>query len=82
MKKALDDDVVLLEHVGQGTAAMARDLLRAEGIPCLIRGGWEDQILPYEWHKAGFPLSPDVLVPRAALERARQVLRDAWGELP
>ncbi len=75
-----EEPMRLLEGPEPQTAELARGLLEAEGIPTLLQGA--DTGIGV-W---GVPLKhvaftyPDLFVPGSAFERAREILREAWGE--
>ncbi len=60
-------------------ADLARQLLEEAGIPCLLHG--MDRDLAELGSAVHMLVSrPDIYVPRAALERAVEVLREAWAD--
>ena len=71
--------VVLLAAPDPVKGELARGLLEEAGIPSLFHGPDRDVAeLGTAVHMAF--TRPDLLVPAAALEDAREVLRRAWGE--
>jgi hypothetical protein len=59
-------------------ADLARNLLQAAGIPSLLQG--QDRDLAELGSSSHSAISrPDLYVPKGALERARAILREAWG---
>ena len=74
-----DDFALLLAAPDPVEADLARNLLDAAGIPSLLQGQDRDLAeLGSSSHSA--IARPDLFVPKAALERARSILRQAWGE--
>jgi Putative prokaryotic signal transducing protein len=77
-----EDFAVLLAAPDPTEAHLARNLLESAGIPSLLHGQDRD----YAELGASGHLGvsrPDLLVPRSAFDKAREVLREAWGvELP
>lgn len=73
MSSTRDDFALLLEAPDPVEADLVKDLLASEGIPSLLAG--QDRVL------AGLGFNsiprPDLFVPRAALDRAREVIRDS-----
>jgi hypothetical protein len=69
----------LLENVETVTIELARNLLDAEGIPSIAQGPDFD-VAELGRLAHGVVRRQDLLVPRSALSRARDVLRAAWGE--
>ena len=68
---------LLLESPDPVEADLAKDLLASEGIPSMLHG--------QDWGLARFGTAvhasisrPDLLVPKSALSRAREVLRESW----
>jgi len=77
MKRLDEEFAVLLEAVAPLEAEMARSLLEAEDIPCLVQGPDFDMAeLGRAAHDAVRGTS--LYVPKAALERAQAVLAAAW----
>ena len=71
--------VVLLSAPDPVKAELARNLLEAAGIPSVFHGPDMDMAeLGVAAHMSF--TRPDLLVPLAALEAARAVLEEAWGE--
>ncbi|MCH2104012.1 MAG: DUF2007 domain-containing protein [Planctomycetes bacterium] len=71
--------VVLLSAPDPVKGELARGLLEEAGIPSLFHGPDRDVAeLGAAVHMAF--TRPDLLVPAAALEDAREVLKQAWGE--
>jgi hypothetical protein len=78
MSRTRDDFELLIPAADSVAARLAQGLLEAEGIPARI-------------HNADFDMAelgtaahdrlrrPDVLVPKGTLERARELLDEAWG---
>ena len=67
-----------LDHVG---VSLAQNLLDEAGIPHLVHGP------DFDIAELGSAVHDQlrlraILVPREALARAREVLEEAWGELP
>ncbi len=59
-------------------AELARNLLQTAGIPSMLQGQDRDLAeLGASSHAA--IARPDLYVPKTALERARAILREAWG---
>jgi hypothetical protein len=78
MTSIRDDFALLLPAPDPVEADLARNLLEAEGIPSLLQG--QDRDLAELGASSHSSVSrPDLYVPKAALERARQILREAWG---
>ena len=79
MSSTRADFALLLESPDPVEADLAKDLLAAEGIPSMLHG--QDRDLA-ELGAAGHASisRPDLLVPKGALSRAREVLREAWGD--
>jgi Putative prokaryotic signal transducing protein len=74
-----DGFVRLLAAPDAVEAELARDLLRSAGIPSLLHG--QDRDLAELGQAIHMRISrPDVYVPAAELERARNVLAEAWDE--
>jgi hypothetical protein len=72
--------VVLLSAPNPVEAELARSLLKEAGIPSIFHGPDRDVAeLGSAVHMAF--TRPDLLVPAAALEAARAVLSEAWGEI-
>lgn len=69
---------VLLAAPDSVKADLARSLLEAAGIPSLLHGPDMDMAELGVAAHAGFT-RPDLLVPTAALETARELLEEAWG---
>ncbi len=70
---------VLLAAPDSVRAELARSLLEEAGIPSLLHGPDMDMAELGVAAHAGFT-RPDLLVPTAALEAARELLEEAWGE--
>ncbi len=69
----------LLAGAGPVESALAAQLLDAAGIPSLVHGpDFDVAELGVAAHQT--LRGADLYVPRSALERARQVLDEAWGE--
>jgi len=80
MSTPADDYALLLAAATPVDAELAKDLLAAEGIPCLFHA--QDRDLAELGHASHLAVSrPDVYVPKAALERAIEILRATWEDL-
>jgi hypothetical protein len=72
---------LLLQAPNPVEAALAKDLLAAQGIPCFVHGRDRDMAeLGAGVHDA--LTRPDVFVPKGELERARAILDAAWSAEP
>ena len=71
--------VVLLAAPTPVEAELARGLLEEAGIPSMLHGPDMDMAELGVAAHACFT-RPDLLVPAAALEAARAILKEAWGE--
>ena len=79
MAKPSDDFALLLEASSPVEVELARGLLDAAGIPCLVHGpDFDIAELGRAAHDA--VRRPNVYVPKSALERATAVLQEAWGD--
>jgi hypothetical protein len=78
--KRIDDEFALLLHgVDTFEVDMARNLLEQAGIPSLAHGpDFDVAELGVAGH--GMARGRGVYVPKAVLDRARDVVREAWGE--
>ena len=71
------DFALLLASPDPVEADLAKDLLSSAGIPCMLHG--QDRDLAELGAAAhGGIARPDLLVPKSALGRARDVLRESW----
>ena len=74
-----DEDIALLLESLNGTEAdLAKNVLGAAGIPCLLEGP------DFDIAELGRPAhdmirGQNLYVPRSALEQARDLLKEAWG---
>ena len=78
MTSPADDFTLLLAAPDATEAELARNLLEAAGIPCLLHG------LDRDFAELGAAVHlavahPDLYVPKAAAEEARRLLVEAWG---
>lgn len=81
MSSTRSDFALLLAAPDPVEADLARGLLAAAGIPCMLHG--QDRDLAELGAASHMGIArPDVLVPKAALSRAREVLDEAWGAGP
>lgn len=71
--------VVLLAAPDAVEAELARGLLEEAGIPSMLHGPDMDMAELGVAAHASFT-RPDLLVPALALEAARAILKEAWGE--
>ena len=74
-----DEYALLLAAPSATEAGLAKNLLAAEGITCLLHGQDRD----FAELGAAVHLSvarPDVFVPKAALAKAKALLDEAWGD--
>ncbi|MFN0007162.1 MAG: putative signal transducing protein [Planctomycetota bacterium] len=78
MSSTRADFALLLGSPDPVEAALAKDLLSAEGIPSMLHG--QDRDLAELGAGHAFIARPDLLVPKSALVRAREVLIEAWGD--
>lgn len=77
MSSTRADFALLLASPDPTEADLAKDLLTSAGIPCMLHG--QDRDLAELGAAAhGCIARPDLLVPKAALDRAREVLRESW----
>jgi hypothetical protein len=79
MGRLQDEYAVVLDEADLVAAELAKGLLEAEGIPCLLHGPDFDVA---EFGTAGHAVvrGRAVLVPRVERERALAILRGAWGD--
>ncbi len=78
MSSIRNDFDLLLAAPDPVEADLARNLLQAAGIPSILQGQDRDFAeLGASSHSA--IARPDLFVPKGALERARAILREAWG---
>jgi len=78
MSSTRGDFALLLAAPDPVEADLARDLLSGAGIPSLLHGQDRD----FAEMGAAIHMGvarPDLLVPRSALERARELLRETWS---
>src|ERR1700741_3848197 len=81
MSSTRADFALLLASPDPVEADLARDLLSSEGIPSMLHG--QDRDLAEMGAASHDGISrPDLLVPKSAFERAREVLSEAWGDQP
>ena len=73
------ETAVLLAAPDPVEAELARGLLEGAGIPSMFHGPDMDMAELGVAAHAGFT-RPDLLVPAAALESARAILKEAWGD--
>jgi putative signal transducing protein len=79
MSSIRDDFALLLAAPDPVEADLARNLLDSAGIPSLLQG--QDRDIAELGASSHSTISrPDLYVPKSAVERARAVLREAWGE--
>lgn len=71
--------VLLLDTVPSVTAELARNLLQAAGIP-VIQHSPDFDVAELGVAAHGMLRGMSVYVPASALERAREILAEAWGE--
>ena len=81
MSSTRADFALLLASPDPVEAALAGDLLTSAGIPSLLHGQDRD-IAELGAASHASIARPDLLVPRSALLRARQVLSEAWTDTP
>lgn len=75
------DFALLLASPDPVEADLAKDLLASEGIPSMLHG--QDRDLAEFGAAAHAGISrPDLLVPKSALARAREILSEAWESVP
>ncbi len=80
MSRVEDDYALLIEAPHPVGARLAKNLLGGEGIPCFFHGQDRDFAeLGFAAHLSA--ARPDVFVSKGDLERAREVLIEAWGGL-
>jgi hypothetical protein len=80
MPSPAEEHALLLAAATPVDAELARNLLAAEGIPCLFHGMDRDVAeLGVAVHMT--VSRPDVYVPKSALKRAVQILRETWKDL-
>jgi len=78
MTRPSDEYALLLAAPTAVDCELAKNLLAVEGIPCLQHG------LDRDFAELGAAVHmsvsrPDLFVPKAAYERAKQILDAAWG---
>ena len=79
MTSPAEEYALLLAAATPVDAALAKDLLAAEGIPCLFHS--QDRDLAELGAAVHMTISrPDVYVPKEALDRAVEILREAWED--
>jgi hypothetical protein len=79
MSSTRADFALLLAAPDPVEADLAKQLLESEGIPSMLHG--QDRDLAELGGASHQGISrPDLLVPKSALERARHVLSEAWGD--
>jgi len=74
-----EDYALLIAAATAVDAELAKDLLESEGIPCLFHG------LDRDFAELGGAVHlqvshPDVYVPKAAFDRAVEILHKTWGD--
>jgi hypothetical protein len=75
------DHAQLLDTVSKVTADLACEILKGAGIPTLQHGPDFDMAeLGSAAHDSARGVS--VFVPHSALDRAREILAETWGEAP
>lgn len=79
MKRTGDEYAAVARAVTALEAEMARQLLAEAGLPCIVHGPDFDRAELGASH--GMIRRVDVYVAPMDLERARQVLDDAWGRV-
>lgn len=80
MPSPSEEHALLLAAANPVDAKLAKDLLAAEGIPCLFHS--QDYGIGDLGPESHMAISrPDVYVPKAALEQAVQLLRETWTDL-
>ena len=72
-----DDEAVLLEDATRAEIDLAKNLLEVAGIPSVVAGHHYD-VAELAAHNVF--RGRGLIVPRAMLEQARAVLKQAWGE--
>ena len=78
MKSPRQEFDLLLEAPDPVEADLARELLASEKIPSLLHG--QDRDFAELGAASHATISrPDLYVPKGTLERARAILREAWG---
>jgi len=78
MTSPTDEYALLLAAPTATEAGLAKNLLAAAGIPCLLHGQDRD----FAELGAAVHMSvarPDVFVPKAAFAEAKRLLDEAWG---
>lgn len=79
MTSPAEEYALLLAAATAVDAALAKDLLASEGIPCLFHS--QDRDLAELGAAVHMTISrPDVYVPKGALERAVEILRGTWED--
>lgn len=76
-----EDYAAVLEGAEYVKTLLAKNLLEEAGIPSLLYGADYGHAELGAVERSAFQRA-SLLVPRDALERAREILGDAWGELP
>ena len=77
------DFALLLAAANKTKLELAQSLLKAAGIPTLIDASDSGAAVgTYLGLGVDFSTTKDLYVPRSALSRARDVLREAWGIEP
>jgi len=81
MKRLEDEFCLLLEAVDTVDAELAKSVLEAGEVPCLIQGPDFDVV---ELGRAAHDMlrGTNVYVPKEAEEKARALLAEAWKDLP
>lgn len=77
MKSPRSEFALLLASPDPVEADLAKDLLSSAGIPCILHGQDRDFAELGAAAHAGVA-RPDLLVPKSALPRARELLRETW----
>ena len=78
MNRNDDHTAVLLEGASSTELGLAKNLLAEAGIPCVVQGpDFDVAELGAAAHQS--VRGGDLLVPRSALEKARELLEAAWG---
>jgi hypothetical protein len=79
MGKITDDYALLLAAPSMTEVELAEGLLREAGIP-FITHGLDRDLAELGTVVHDTVARPDLYVPKAALDKARAVLREAWGD--
>ncbi len=78
MTRPSDEYALLLAAPSAVDCELAKNLLQAEGIPCLQHG--MDRDFAELGHAVHLGVArPDLYVPNGAYERAKALLDEAWG---